>query len=146
MTPADIARTILGTYPENSIDIALEVVRILSRQNALDAADAVCGKRERHSTTGSFDAIVAAVCSHYGVTYEQLHADSRAHVCVKPRQMCWALLRERLGLAFEEIAVRWSKHHTTVIDGCGRVNRNSTDWLQLNRRLDAACVFAEAAE
>ena len=152
MAPAAIAKAIHATYQTSAMEVALEVVRLVSRQQALDSAVSMYAQKLAEQATrvrpNTCAGIMAAVCAHFGITEDELVSSTRARRVSAPRQMCWVLLRERLHLSCMEVADRFDRDHSTILIGCKQVDRDSDAWIEINRRLDAAMgvEVVEAAE
>jgi chromosomal replication initiator protein len=67
--------------------------------------------------------IIRNVCSYYNVKQSHLKGVGRSENIVLPRQVVMYLLREKLGLKYEEIAyVLKKKDHTTIMYGVEKIN------------------------
>jgi chromosomal replication initiation ATPase DnaA len=135
VTPQEVAEALRNTYGDNAITAALEAVRLIS-----DARAAVPYTRVPKRA----QSIVDAVCKHFGVERHELVGRSRLRRLAVPRRVCWALMRQRLEMSFEEIGWLFERDHTTVYqlinDG-----RDAAVIGALNETLDAL-EYAEAAE
>lgn len=61
--------------------------------------------------------ILDVVCENYGVTEEDLKGPARSQNISNPRQIGVYLIRDMLGLSYEDIADMLNKRHTTVMYG-----------------------------
>lgn len=152
MSPEEFARAIALAYPENALEVALDIVLRVSKRQALDTMISLCNQQpqncQRLPREETVRSIVALVCAHFAIEPEELSNKRRSKLLAMPRAICWALMRDRLRLTFAEIAQRYGRDHTTVLFACRKVDRNSPDWIEISRRLDAARFVdvAEAAE
>jgi len=94
-------------------------------------------------------AISDVVSTYYAVTDAEMRSGSRLSTVVRARHMCWALMRNRLGLSLTSIAWEYGHHHTTVLYALKKPVRDA-EWRLLNSLLDERgepCPgLAEAAE
>lgn len=68
--------------------------------------------------------VIKAVCSYFDIKQSYLKSPARSEHVALPRQIAMFLLREKLGLKFDDIArLLKKKDHTTVIHGVGKVSR-----------------------
>lgn len=65
--------------------------------------------------------IARVVANYYEITYEELFTGSRKRMYVKPRQMCFVIMRER-GYVLQRIGKFFKKDHVSVMHGIKTVN------------------------
>lgn len=143
-TSQQIAATLLAAYPSTALDVALDVVRKVCCQQ--QAVGVVVDREQRGRgwpMTLPSAAVVAAVCTRYDVTELAIRGRSRVHRNSHPRHVCWALLHYRLGISFYRIARDYERDHGTVMSGCKRINRVSSEWADINSLIDAALSVSE---
>ncbi len=78
-------------------------------------------KEEEKALT--FDQIVKAVASHYGIPSEDLLGKSQMRECALPRQVAMYLCRERLKMPYQKIGEHFGRDHSTVMSSVKQVQK-----------------------
>lgn len=138
-TVGTLARRLIQRYDGAAVDVALALVREVSFQTRLDALVHRDHAQPASNGGSTVPVVTKTVCDYFGLAMRDLYA-KRDRRTARARQFAWALLLERGGFSLSEIGKGFGKHHTTVLKGCERVDRQSQDWAALSRRLDAANV------
>lgn len=130
------ARRLIEQYDSQAIDIALAIVRHVNRQLHLGVL--LAGSRARPISNPLSRAVVLRiVCEYFDVSEEEIRGAHLNRRTTHARHHAWAMLRDRTTLSLHEIGKLFRRHHTSVMSGSDRVDRNSEAWRELQRRLDA---------
>ena len=90
-----------------------------------------------------------AICSHYGVTPEELKSKSREQRLVVPRHhFCWVVYRNRIDVSYPMIGRFLGRDHTTIVHGVNKFEESKHVYglhvIEVERliRIDALTVNA----
>lgn len=68
---------------------------------------------------------LSVICSHYGVTPEELKSKSRVQNIVIPRHhFCWVVYRNRIDVSYPMIGRFLGKDHTTIVHAVNKFEAN----------------------
>jgi chromosomal replication initiator protein len=84
-------------------------------------------KEEEHALT--FEKIVKAVTSHYGVTPEDLLGKSQMREVALPRQVAMYLCRERLKMPYQKIGELFGRDHSTVMSSVKGIEEKKLEMI-----------------
>lgn len=139
----EIAAKLLGQQPATALDVALEVVRIVSVQQR-DHGRRMRLAMEARAVVQDEAAcqIVRAVCDHFELCERELRGDLRFRGVSRARFVTWLLLIQRLNWSASQVGLFFGRDHTTVLAGLKKVGAGDDDVVAVSRLLDAS----EAAE
>lgn len=69
----------------------------------------------------NLDKLIEIVAQHYGYSIAELLEKGRHRRITIARQRIYTLARIRLGLTFQEIGMKFNRHHASIIHGVRRV-------------------------
>lgn len=67
--------------------------------------------------------IIAEVAEEFGYTVEELIGPSKARAVSTARSVAMYAVRKQTDLTFPEIGVFFNRDHSTIVTGCGRVEK-----------------------
>jgi len=130
------ARQLIEQYESQAIDVALAIVRQVNHQIHLSARSLESRVRPA-SKPLSHAVILRTVCEYFDVSEDEIRGAALNRRTTHARHHAWAFLRERTLLSLHDIGKLFRRHHTSVMSGAGRVDRDGDAWRELQRRLDA---------
>jgi chromosomal replication initiation ATPase DnaA len=139
ITVDEFARRLLDQYQDDAIDVALAIVRRVNLRIQLGMLAAEARARPR-SNPLSQAVVLRMVSEYFDVSVDELRGDAVNRRTTRARHHAWAFLRAKTSLSLHEIGKLFHRHHTSVMAGCERVDREGEAWRELNGRLDAMLI------
>lgn len=130
------ARRLIEQYDSKALDIALAIVRQVNRQIHLGVLLAEA-RAQPMSNPLTQAVVLRTVAEYFDVSEDELRGAALNRRTTHARHHAWAMLRDRTTLSLYDIGKLFHRHHTTVMSGCDRVDRDGEAWCELQRRLDA---------
>ena len=119
------ARNIEGVLIKIMNEIHLKKLPITTEliENTLGRREETNGKISRSTPEQTID----AVCKYYQIGKRLILSDTRARQIARPRQMLMYLLRNQLGIAFEEVGrLVGGRDHSTVMHAVNKITQLAT--------------------
>lgn len=143
LVPQEIAARLLDQHPATALDLALEVVRLVSNQQR--TAERLRVAVHNSIQGDAANEIVRAVCFHFALCERELRSRGKCGVLARARYVAWVLLQQRLGWSHGQIGRFFGREVSTVWAGFQIVKADDADVVKIGRRLDSE-VASEAAE
>lgn len=141
LIPQAVAQQLLSEHPSTALDLALEVVRLVSLAKCRDERAGSLELLTRRQAAA--DRIIGAVCQHFEINEKWLRSRDRREPASRARKIAYALIRWRLQWSYTDIGAEFERDHTTVMAAVRSIDMNSPAITAICQRLDAG---AEAAE
>lgn len=116
-----------------------KIIKKLSRSTEISGIEAYLGGVERSvQEVNSSEEVIGLVGAHYRLAPEDIIGDSRRRQVMGPRQVAMYLIRQELGLAYEQIGDDFGgRNHTTVMHACEKVEKTLKKDKNLLRDINA---------
>lgn len=128
-----IAMTIRQAYPNDALNVALEVVKALASQPKPSAV----GPRQLHRTPSQrINDIITITAEVFCVPESTLRLRGRAGNTPLAKRMIWLTMVTHLKMTRQQVAEWFNMHPSTVSEAIKVVDRKSSEWKLIQSRLD----------